>query len=156
VRTQTKNKNERINWLVSGILVVVGLVIITFAILNFNQAAIIVEWSTASEIDTVGYNLSRANVQEGDRTTINEEMIPASTDPLTGDDYSFEDKNVTRGETYHYWLEEIETSGKINIHGPITETATNASIVHLVLGITLIVSGGAFFWLQSNPSQNQE
>ncbi|NIN65277.1 MAG: hypothetical protein GTO63_11385, partial [Anaerolineae bacterium] len=45
---------------------------------------VIVEWTTESEIDLAGFNLYRSERPDGPYVKVNEALIPASPDPLTG------------------------------------------------------------------------
>ena len=55
----------------------------------FDKAEVIVEWTTASELDTVGFNLLRAETQKGPFEQINSNLIPAGSDSLSGSNYNF-------------------------------------------------------------------
>jgi len=52
------------------------------------------------------------------------QLIPASTDPVLGGKYTFEDSDVAPGRTYYYELEDVEYSGATARHGPIVITAS--------------------------------
>ena len=58
---------------------------------EFTHAAVEVEWTTASELSTVGFDLYRSDSQEGVYQKVNDELIPASPDPLTGGSYTYLD-----------------------------------------------------------------
>jgi hypothetical protein len=71
-------------------------------------SAVRVEWSTALELDVVGFNIYRMASGETPQQ-INVELIPAkSLGGLFGGDYAFIDADVQFGETYWYWLEVVE------------------------------------------------
>lgn len=84
---------------------------------------IVVEWTTASEVSTAGFNLYRGENQAGPFSKVNAQLIPASNDPLGGGKYRYEDSNVIPGQTYYYQLEDVELSGTGARHGPIVITA---------------------------------
>jgi hypothetical protein len=144
-----------LGWVFCGILFISGLVIGVKAIFNFTQAVIIIDWATASEFETVGFNILRSESENGPFEQINDRVISPSDDPLTGGEYSFQDKDAIRGRTYYYLLEEIENSGNKNQHGPIIQTATNSSILNLLLAAALITSSALYIWLLLNPPSNQ-
>jgi hypothetical protein len=104
----------------------------------FDNAEVIVEWTTASELDTVGFNLLRAETQNGPFEQINSNLIPAGSDSLTGSNYTFTDSNVQDGITYYYMLEENELTGETNHHGPIVVKAKNTSKLELLIGFSLV------------------
>jgi len=86
-------------------------------------APVIVEWTTETEVDTVGFNLYRAESPDGPFEKINQDLIPASSDPLAGGHYVYTDTNVIAGRTYYYELEDVEATGVTTRHGPIVITA---------------------------------
>jgi hypothetical protein len=83
---------------------------------------IILEWSTASEIDNAGFNLSRAESENGQYTKINTSLIPAKGTSTQGAAYSYTDSDVQNRKTYFYKLEDIDLSGKSTMHGPVSAT----------------------------------
>jgi len=100
-------------WIFRGLmLVAVGLGI--WAWWLSQHASVNIEWTTASELNTVGFNVYRRESLEGPETRINPELIPASTDPLQGGSYQFIDKSVKPGLTYYYELEDVEMDGVTN------------------------------------------
>ncbi len=104
------------------------------------HAKILVEWTTASELDTVGYNLYRSEnpAEQGER--VNQDLIPSSTNSLTGGSYEFEDRDVRVGVKYYYSLEEVETSGTTNLAGKIEVTAQSGGWWELGIALLLFVS----------------
>jgi hypothetical protein len=107
------------------------------------SATVTVEWSTASELNTAGFNLYRGDTQDGPFTRINAELIPASPDPLIGGSYVFTDTAVVAGRTYYYQLEDVETSGAATVQGVVEVKADGgldpALIIALVaVGVVLI------------------
>ncbi len=84
---------------------------------------VLVEWSTATEINTAGFNVLRSTQPEGPFVKVNGNLIPASTDPLAGGKHKYEDADVTPGQTYFYKLEDVELGGAKQQHGPIRITA---------------------------------
>lgn len=86
-------------------------------------ARVVIQWTTATEINTAGFNVYRAERAEGPYTKINAQLIPAS-DALTGGKYQYEDTTVVAGKTYYYQLEDVEYGGATARHGPIVITAS--------------------------------
>lgn len=111
---------------------------------NLASSTINVEWTTASETNTAGFNLYRSERAGGSYIKVNAQLIPASTDPLTGGKYSFEDKNVTPGKTYYYELEDVQLDGVTTRHGPIVVTAPGATGEISGLAVAGAVSLAAF------------
>lgn len=77
-------------------------------------------WVTASEINNAGYNVYRANEEDGGYEKINDSLIPAQGSATEGASYSFTDENVKNRETYFYKLEDVDLNGKSTFHGPVS------------------------------------
>ena len=111
---------------------------------------IVVEWTTASEVNTAGFNLYRGQTPDGPFAKINASLIPASTDSISGKKYRYDDSNLTPGQTYYYQLEDVERSGASAKHGPITITApflwqtSGVLAVAAALGVLVLVGGGLY------------
>ena len=80
-----------LGWILSAVLLISGLIFGVQTLRDFNRSEIIIEWSTASELDTVGYNILRGEDEAGPFTKINTQPISPAEDPLTGGDYIFQD-----------------------------------------------------------------
>ena len=92
-----------------------------------SAAGIMVRWETASEWNTLGFNLYRQAGREGALEQINAALILSQV-PGTGmgAQYAFFDPNVEPGVTYRYILEDVDVSGKCTSHGPVEATAPYA------------------------------
>jgi hypothetical protein len=119
--------------LLSGILIVTGTQI-------FTTSKIVIDWSTATELDTIGYNLYRSQSETDAGEKINAEIIPVGNDPVTTNYYSYTDANVQVGEKYYYRLETIDRQGGTSKSDPIEITA-----VHHYEGLLLILAGLGLF-----------
>ncbi|MBS1250141.1 MAG: hypothetical protein MAG431_01731 [Chloroflexi bacterium] len=122
--------------LLLGLFIIItlgGIFLIYQTLTTFQKAEIQIEWETASEVDTIGFNILRSENPEGDFTQINAQLIPASSDPLSDNVYRYKDPNVQAGRTYYYLLEDLESSGGTNTHGPIEVKATNQRWMKLAL-----------------------
>jgi len=84
--------------------------------------SVVLEWSTASELNNEGFNLYRSEAEDGEYVKINQALIPAQGNPSTGASYSFVDTDVRPGRTYYYKLEDVDTSGNSTFHGPVSAT----------------------------------
>jgi hypothetical protein len=89
------------------------------------EQAVLLEWATASELDTAGYRLERAEAANGTFQTLDQiGIVPAIGDSLQGAEYDAMDGNsVQNGTVYWYKLIEIEFDGTENPVGPISVTA---------------------------------
>jgi hypothetical protein len=89
---------------------------------------ILLRWETVSEVDNTGFNLYRATRVDGEQTLLAfvPSQAPGSSQGFT---YEWLDSDVTAGETYHYWLEAIDTNGATSLHGPVSATFQAPSAV---------------------------
>ncbi len=155
--TNSPSRSNTLIWIICGILFIAGIALAIHAILNLDKANVIVEWTTASELDTVGFYLLRGETPAGPFEQVNNELIPATSDSLTGSSYSYEDQGVTAGVTYFYMLEDIENTGNSNQHGPIVVEASSPAKTELLIAALLI--GGALIYaiilIRDNKNQPQ-
>jgi hypothetical protein len=122
---------------------------------------ILIAWETAMEIDTVGFNLYRAQSPSGDWVRLNSTLIPSrSPGSIFGATYTWLDENVQDGITYYYKLEDVEVSGQSALHGPITAQTGNPTAVilrtlgvdsalgdaPLVIGLIVCLGGATLMW----------
>ncbi len=78
-----------------------------------------VAWSTATELDTLGFYLQRSLEQNGTYLEITE-FIFSEGDGLTGADYEAIDSDVSDGATYFYRLLVIDSDQSEHYFGPIS------------------------------------
>jgi len=130
-------------WVVFCLTATCAVVLGFFGWRNRNQANVIVEWRTASELDTVGFNLYRSTNSEGDYEQVNDAIIPASPDPWAGGEYSYVDEEVQGGVIYYYLLEDVALDGSVSRHGPIEIEAQAGGKLELLLAAVFILVAGA-------------
>lgn len=129
--------SQRLTLIVAVVLIFAALAL--FVISATMPPVVTVEWSTASELNTAGFNLSRGDSQDGPFTRLNTEVIPASPDPLVGGSYVYTDTQVIAGKTYYYQLEEVEISGGSSVQGVVAVTASSG-LNPLLVGAGLVVA----------------
>jgi len=83
---------------------------------------IALRWRTESENQNTGFNLYRAESENGEFYKINTSLIPAYGSPTHGADYEFVDTNVQNRKMYYYKLEDIDLNGKSSYHGIVSST----------------------------------
>jgi hypothetical protein len=83
---------------------------------------VVIYWTTASEVDNVGFNIYRAESKNGKYDKINNSLIPAEGSPIEGTTYDFIDSEVQNRRIYYYQLEDIDVYGKSTFHGPVSAT----------------------------------
>jgi hypothetical protein len=135
------------------LLLAIGLILAALVIFLISAAtppAVTVQWSTASELNTAGFNILRGDSPNGPFTRVNADIIPASPDPLVGGSYVFTDTHVTAGQTYYYQLEEVEVSGSASPQGTVVVTAPySVQPVFVIAAIILtVVIIAALLWLE--------
>jgi len=82
-----------------------------------------VEWETASEVGTAGFNLLRQDPASGDFVQINDRLLPALIGSPQGGVYRYPDRDIAPGGTYSYRLEEVEADGTVRSYGPFIVVA---------------------------------
>jgi len=121
----------------------IALTIIAFGLLTImwlaGQASVVVEWSTASELDTVGYNLFRSESLEFTPKKINAELVPASNDAFTGSEYQYVDYDVRPGHLYYYWLEDVDSQGNTSRSEPISVRASGGGLLEWALSVVMFL-----------------
>ena len=86
------------------------------------DGSVTLNWSTASERDTAGFHLYRGLGENGPWERINEHLIRGLGSSPTGQEYSYLDPGLANGTTYFYRLEDVEYSGQVTSHGPVSAT----------------------------------
>jgi hypothetical protein len=132
--------------LVSALVVIIS-VLMAYQISGSAKAStVVLEWDTASEVDTAGFNIYRGERSQGPYEKVNDNLIPASNDALVGGSYTYEDVNVVAGRIYYYQLEDVAYSGETTRHGPIEiEARREGSMVLALAGVLALVGVAGFF-----------
>ena len=94
-------------------------VLSSFGVYNKN-GQVVVRWETASELDTLGFNLFRLDPVTGEYKKVNSDLLPGIHKPHRGGKYSFKDTGASPGRTYTYKLVEVEIFGRELSYGPFT------------------------------------
>ncbi|MCX5894658.1 MAG: hypothetical protein NTZ51_02330 [Proteobacteria bacterium] len=76
------------------------------------------EWVTESEVDNAGFNIYRAETEDGEYIQINDSLIAAEGSATGGAPYIYADTGVQNRKTYYYKLEDIDVWGRSTLHGP--------------------------------------
>jgi hypothetical protein len=115
-----------------------GFILIAYAIYQYSNPQVVIEWETASELDTAGFDIFRSITPDGpfERITIN--PVPSTGDPLIGGSYRFKDTQVNANNWYYYQLIEIETSGKQNILGETSAMPRYTGWIEGIAGLICI------------------
>jgi hypothetical protein len=78
-----------------------------------------VAWETVSELNNAGFNLYRSDSAD-DLLTLLASVPSQAPGASQGAGYSYEDMEVESGQTYWYWLEDVDLSGATTLHGPVS------------------------------------
>jgi len=104
---------------------ITDMIVTEVELLYFNaqpgDGVITLQWATATERDNYGFNLYRATSEDGERTRLNDELIPSLVAPgsLNGAEYEFVDSTAEAGVQYYYWLEDVDIHMLSTFHGPV-------------------------------------
>lgn len=136
-----RNLVRKVIFIFSVVILVSALIMGVLAWQESQTAVILVEWNTASELNTAGFNLFRSESAEGPFEKINPQLVPASPDPLAGGKYTYRDEAVEPGKTYFYELEDIENTGGSTRYGPIEVTSERGGKLQIFLSLILAIVG---------------
>lgn len=93
------------------------------------------DWITASELDTLGFHLYRAESSTATPTRLTTTMIPA-TGGAMGSLYAYTDSTAAGGTTYFYWLDALSTDGSTERFGPVSATPQVPTAITLSRPVT--------------------
>ena len=79
-------------------------------------------WVTESEIENAGFNIYRAETEDGTYIRLSASLIPAQGTATSGATYTYADRDVVNRRTYFYKLEDIDINGVATSHGPVSAT----------------------------------
>ncbi len=88
---------------------------------------VVIEWETAVEVETLGFNLYRIDEMGRNRVRLNEILIPGEAmGSVTGARYQWFDTTAELNVAYTYWLEDVSDRGQRTPHGPVPCRLPNA------------------------------
>lgn len=77
-------------------------------------AAILLEWETATELDTQAFQLQRSPAREGPFQTLPGSLVAARGGPVEGGRYSWRDQSPLPGRPNHYRLVSVEANQSLH------------------------------------------
>jgi hypothetical protein len=84
------------------------------------EGAVDLSWQTASELGNLGFHLYRSASASGPYDRITTALIPGLGSSPVGATYGHRDQGLTNGVRYFYKLEDVDTSGVTERHGPVS------------------------------------
>ena len=106
---------------------------LAFLTASASADSVTLHWGTITEINNLGFNIYRSDTQDGKYTKVNARLIQGVGTDATPRDYSFTDENVKLGQTYYYYIEDVDFTGKTNKSDIIEVTVGKQGIkTHLV------------------------
>lgn len=137
------------------LLLISALGLLGYGVWQFFNPLVVIQWSTASEVDTLGFSIFRGENPDGPfEEQVNQNIIPARGQVVTGSDYQTTDQKVIAGSTYYYQLQEIQMDGAIETFGPIEITAKRNGLVEIAISIVLGIL--VFFSHRKYPKYAEE
>ncbi|HEX3128358.1 MAG TPA: C25 family cysteine peptidase [Thermoanaerobaculia bacterium] len=92
----------------------------TYAAGDRGEGGVQVEWTTASEAGTAGFNLSRWDERSKSFVKVHDGLLPGLIHAPQGGTYRFVDDGAAPGSVQTYLLEEVEVAGGRQRFGPFT------------------------------------
>ena len=77
---------------------------------------------TGDETDNLGFNIYRAESDNGEYVRINDSLIPSKVGTGLGAAYEYIDNGVKNRTTYFYKLEDVDVNGTTTFNGPVSTT----------------------------------
>ncbi len=140
-----------VGWLLVGCLLVVlagvsvpqasaSIVLKSFKATRQSDGSILIEWETASELDTTAFRLHRSETTAQPGPVIT--TLAAQGDSVTGAIYRHTDpaSEIVQGRSYYYRLEELSSSGVSSWHGPVTSGGAGAGATATRRSVSITVT----------------
>jgi len=106
------------------------------------DAAVALDWRTASELDNLGFHIYRSLAESGPWTRLTTTLIAGLGSSALGRAYSFRDTGLVNGTRYFYRLEDVDTRSKATAHGPVSAVPAAAGTAGADAGAGRGLGGG--------------
>jgi hypothetical protein len=143
------------NWAARLALPVLLLAAVLFgwqSLQGLRRSVVVITWSTASELDTAGFNLYRSLASGGSPERVNSSLIPSTAEPLTGGEYRYEDASALPGRLYLYELEAVSLNGSRERLGQIEIRARRGGWLELSAAGACLVFALALMRARRKPA----
>jgi len=145
-------KKSIIGWAAVTWIGIAGSVLI-FIWLWIRPATVLVKWETATELDMIGFYITRSENPDGPFERVTDTLIPAQTDAFTGGTYQYKDTGLKAGSTYHYQLEAVSTQGDVERFGPLKVQVNRLNAWDGLLSVLPALSGVIIGLILAPPSK---
>jgi len=81
---------------------------------------VVLKWTTASEVNNLGFNVFRSMNDENNFVQINDNLIEGAINSSSTNSYEFTDTEIISSLTYYYRLEDISLNGEKELHDIIS------------------------------------
>ncbi len=106
--------------------------LISFDAISTNLNSVILKWSTSSEFENLGFIINRSSERDENSTTVasylNDNSLRGAGNSSYQNNYSFEDKSITAGNTYTYTLISVSFNGVLETQGQIQITVSEEKL----------------------------
>ena len=86
---------------------------------NLQNDAVLLQWTTESEQNALGFNVLRSETAADGYIKINSQMIKAAGTSATPNAYTYRDTQLQAVASYWYMLEQVDTDGATELFGPV-------------------------------------
>ncbi|MBM3242306.1 T9SS type A sorting domain-containing protein [Candidatus Poribacteria bacterium] len=93
---------------------------------------VLLRWKTESEVNNLGFKVYRSTQLDGDYVKVTPALIKGAGTEPTPHEYSFTDEGVVVGNTYYYYIEDVDFSGKTNRSHIIEVTVGKQTITRII------------------------
>ncbi len=104
-----------------------GAILVPVELSSFTAVAadggILIEWTTQSETENLGFHILRSESRDGQYTQITSELIKGAGNSESEHIYYYRDQNIIAGSTYYYKLADVDFNGTVTMHGPVNAVA---------------------------------
>lgn len=139
------------------VFITIGILLLGFGIYERLTPSVRIEWTTESEIDTIGFNLIREDLSDpGEGEQINPQLILAQGSPISGTSYLFVDRDVKAGKSYTYHLQEINNNNEIIELESIEIHVNHKGIVEIGIALVLISLAILFHITRQKPHSGNQ
>ncbi len=83
------------------------------------DGCVLLQWTTKTETNNLGFHLYRSSTSEGPWTKINSSIIPGNCTSLIENKYTFVDTDIENFSKVYYKIEQLDTDGSTVSFGPV-------------------------------------